>query len=636
MSALRLSDIRKKAIGKSVGAVGRSVLHPGQQQSAQICAIPSPEGAMNETRKIAAILVSDVVGYSRLVGADEDRTLARLRALRSDMIDPIIAVHHGRVVKRTGDGSIVEFRSVTDAVRCALEVQEGMVERNAGLSADRRIEFRIGIHLGEIIEESDGDLMGDGVNIAARLEGICEVGGVCLSEDAYRQVRDKIKEQFINLGEQALKNIARPMRAYRVISDWNLPKTGPIRPELSPTQLVLPDKPSLAVLPFQNMSGDVEQEYFADGIVEELTTALSRFGNFSVVSRSSAFVYKNRVVDVRQTAKELGVRYLLEGGVRRQDKRVRVTAKLLDAAAGSHLWADKFEGNVDDIFDFQDKITETVVGLIEPKIRLAEIERARRKRPDSLDAYDLYLRALPLVYGVAHDGYAVAIDLLKRAIKLDPDFALALAYASWTLEKRITLGLPSLGDDDEAECLRFAQAALRADGDEPLVLAIVGFVTIVIGGSFETGLATLRRAVEANPNNLVALNLCGVGNMLVGDIDESAARHHRALRLSPNAPDAFWSLTGLGMAELLNGNFESAINWCLRSLATFNEWPMTYWALIPSYAHLDRMDEARAALGRLLAIVPGTTEASVLGNPRFAGRLEVQMAGLRKAGLPRA
>jgi len=589
---------------------------------------------MTETRKIAAILVSDVVGYSRLVGEDEDRTLARLRALRSDLIDPIIAVHHGRVVKRTGDGAIVEFRSVIDAVRCAIEVQSGMVERNAGLPPERCIEFRIGIHLGDVVEESDGDLMGDGVNIAARLEGICEVGGVCMSEDAYRQVRDKIKEQFVDLGEKALKNIARPMRAYQVISDRSTPKTQLTSPEPPSMQPVLADKPSVAVLPFQNMSGDAEQEYFADGIVEDLTTALSRFGTFSVVSRSSAFVYKNRAVDLRQAAKELGVRYLLEGGVRRQYKRVRVTAKLLDAAAGSHLWAERFDGNADDIFDFQDKITESVVGLIEPKIRLAEIERARRKRPDSLDAYDLYLRALPLVYGTDHDGYAVAIDLLKRAVKLDPDFALALAYAAWAMEKRLTLRLPGLGDDDEAECLALAQAALTADGDEPLVLAIVGFVTIAVGGSFETGLATLRRAVEANPNNLVALNLCGAANMLVGDIDESAALHHRALRLSPNAPDAFWSLTGIGMAELLKGNFESAINWCLRSLATFNEWPMTYWALVPSYAHLDRMDEARAALGKLLAIVPGTTVASILGDPRFAGRLEVQMAGLRKAGLP--
>ena len=257
---------------------------------------------MTETRKIAAILVSDVVGYSRLVGADEDRTLARLRALRSDMIDPIIAVHHGRVVKRTGDGAIVEFRSVIDAVRCAVEVQEGMVERNAGLPPERRIEFRIGIHLGDVVEESDGDLMGDGINIAARLEGICEVGGVCISEDAYRQVRDKIKEQFVDLGERALKNIARPVRAYRVISRRSLPAEQ-IPSESAPTQLMLPDKPSIAVLPFQNMSGDPEQEYFADGMVEDITTGLSRLRWLFVIARNSSFTYKGRAIDVKQVGR---------------------------------------------------------------------------------------------------------------------------------------------------------------------------------------------------------------------------------------------------------------------------------------------------------------------------------------------
>ena len=257
---------------------------------------------MNETRKIAAILVSDVVGYSRLVGADEDRTLARLRALRSDMIDPTIAVHHGRVVKRTGDGAIVEFRSVIDAVRCAIEVQSGMVERNAGLPPERRIEFRIGIHLGDVVEESDGDLMGDGVNIAARLEGICEVGGVCISEDAYRQVRDKIKEQFVDLGEQVLKNIARPMRAYQVKPGRVETKAEAAAAEAPSAQLALPDKPSIAVLPFQNMSGDPEQDYFADGIVEDIITALSRFKSFAVIARNSSFIYKGRAVDVRQVA----------------------------------------------------------------------------------------------------------------------------------------------------------------------------------------------------------------------------------------------------------------------------------------------------------------------------------------------
>ena len=344
---------------------------------------------MNETRKIAAILVSDVVGYSRLVGADEDRTLARLRALRSDMIDPTIAVHHGRVVKRTGDGAVVEFRSVIDAVRCAIEVQSGMIERNAGLPPERRIEFRIGIHLGDVVEESDGDLMGDGVNIAARLEGICEVAGICISEDAYRQVRDKIKEQFVDLGEQALKNIARPVRVYRVISnqDASATPTGP-----ASILLALPDKPSLAVLPFQNMSGDADQDYFADGIVEDLITAFSRFRSFAVISRNSSFVYKGRAVDVRQIAQELGVRYVLEGSVRRFGGRLRITAQLVQASSGAHLWADRFDGAVEDVFDVQDRITESVATIVEPQIREAEIEESRRERPGSVAAYDLYLQ----------------------------------------------------------------------------------------------------------------------------------------------------------------------------------------------------------------------------------------------------
>jgi adenylate cyclase len=280
---------------------------------------------MAETRKLAAILCSDVVGYSRLAGADEDRILARLRALRSDLIDPTIAVHHGRLVKRTGDGAIVEYRSVVDAVRCAIEVQNAMVERNAGVPEDRRIVFRIGIHIGDVVEESDGDLIGDGVNIAARLEGIAEPGGICLSEDAYRQVRDKLKEEFIDLGDQKLKNIARPLRAYRLRSGQNGTKPGSSAPSASEGTLALPDKPSIAVLAFQNMSGDPAQEYFVDGVVDEIITGLSRIKWLFVIARNSSFTYKGRAVDVKQVGRELGVRYVLEGSVRKLADRVRIT-----------------------------------------------------------------------------------------------------------------------------------------------------------------------------------------------------------------------------------------------------------------------------------------------------------------------
>ena len=343
-------------------------------------------------RKLAAILVADIVGYSRLAAADEERILARLRTLRSDLIDPTISVHHGRVVKRTGDGNIIEFRSVVDAVRCAIELQNAMVERNAGLPADRRIEFRVGIHLGDVVEEADGDLMGDGVNIAARLEAYCEPGGLCLSGAAYEQVRDRVKETFVDLGEKVLKNIARSVRAYGLAGDsaGQVLEPGSARPVLS-----LPEKPSIAVLPFQNMSGDPEQDYFADGMVEDIITGLSHIKWLFVIARNSSFVYKGKTVDVRQVGRELGVRYVLEGGVRKSGNRLRVTAQLVEAETGAHLWANRYDGDTEDVFNFQDRITDSVVGIVEPSLQRSEIERARRKRPENLNAYDLYLRALP-------------------------------------------------------------------------------------------------------------------------------------------------------------------------------------------------------------------------------------------------
>ena len=394
---------------------------------------------MAETRKLAAILVSDVVGYSRLAGSDEDRILARLRALRSDLIDPIVAVHNGRVVKRTGDGAIVEFRSVVDAVRCAIEVQNGMVERNAGLPPDRRIEFRIGVHLGDVVEESDGDLMGDGVNIAARLEGIAKPGAICLSEDAYRQVKSRIDLAVSDLGPTKLKNIAEPIRAYLLevgvpTPTKCAPQAEPATPEKPSTRLALPEKPSIAVLPFQNMSDDPAQEYFADGMVEEIITGLSRIKWLFVIARNSSFVYKGKAVDVRQVGRELGVRYVLEGAVRKAGNRLRITAQLLEAETGAHLWADRYEGRLEEVFDLQDQITEKVVGVVEPSVRQSEIEHSRRKRPENLNAYDLYLRALPHLVSVMPADAKIAAGFLEEALKLSPDYAAAHAFLAWCHE----------------------------------------------------------------------------------------------------------------------------------------------------------------------------------------------------------
>src|ERR1700677_3025327 len=380
---------------------------------------------MSETRKIAAILVSDVVGYSRLAGVDEDRTLARLRALRSDLIDPTISVHHGRIVKRTGDGSVIEFRSVVDAVRCALEVQRTMVERNAGVPPERRIEFRVGIHLGDVVEEADGDLMGDGVNIAARVEGVCEPGGICLSEDAYRQVRDRVKEEFADLGDRELKNIARPIRVYAVKIGS---ESGAQALPASPPDNKKPPRLSFVVLPFVNLSNDPAQDYFADGVTENLTTELTRVRNSFVIARNTAFSYKGRHLDVRQIGRELNVRYVLEGSVQRGGDRVRVNAQLIDAESGAHIWADRFEEEVADLFKLQDHVVARLARTLQVELVNAEAKRSLHDGPRNPDAIDLTMRGLSVLnQRFTKASSYQARDLFEQALTLDPANADAFA-----------------------------------------------------------------------------------------------------------------------------------------------------------------------------------------------------------------
>ena len=370
---------------------------------------------MSQTRRLAAILAADVAGYSRLMGVDEEGTLAALKAIRRELSDPKVKEHRGRIVKTTGDGLLIEFASVVDAVRCAVEVQREMAERNADVPSDRRIELRMGINLGDIIKDGR-DIYGDGVNIAARLEALAEPGGICVSRVVRDQVRDKLAFSFEDLGEQQVKNIARPVRVHRVVlSEISSPSEQAMAtPSQSP--LPLPEKPSIAVLPFQNMSGDPEQEYFADGMVEEIITALSRIRWLFVIARNSSFTYKGRAVDVKQIGRELGARYVLEGGVRKAGNRVRITGQLIDAPTGVHLWADRFEGATDDMFDLQDQITASVIGAIVPKVERAEIERARTKPTGNLYAYDLYLRALLHQRAFTREGNDEALGLLRRAI----------------------------------------------------------------------------------------------------------------------------------------------------------------------------------------------------------------------------
>ena len=563
---------------------------------------------MNETRKIAAILVSDVVGYSRLAGADEDRILARLRALRSDLIDPTIAVHHGRVVKRTGDGSLVEFRSVVDAVRCAIEVQNGMVERNAGLPLERRIEFRVGIHLGDVVEESDGDLMGDGVNIAARLEGICEPGSICLSEQAYWQVKARLDLAIDDRGAVQLKNIADPVRVYSLqvgVPAHAKPAAPaePAVPEKPSPQLALPDKPSIAVLPFQNMSGDPEQEYFADGMVEEIITGLSRIKWLFVIARNSSFVYKGKAVDVRQVGRELGVRYVLEGGVRKAGNRLRITAQLLEAETGAHLWADRYDGALEDVFDLQDQITDKVVGIVEPSLQRSEIERSRRKRPENLDAYDLYLRAVPHMATVMPADARIAAGLLEDALRLDPNYAAAHALLAWCHE--IFFSRAGFGEADKAAGVGHARAVIASGTDDATALAIAAFAITMLSKDHEAALSAAERALSLNASCATALYFGSIIYAFAGHPAAATSNANRALRLSPFDPSAFVAHGALGAAALQEGRYDEAASALAKAVQANSRFSTLYFFHAASLALAGREEEARPIVQRLLELEPG-------------------------------
>jgi adenylate cyclase len=484
---------------------------------------------MSETRKIAAILAADVVGFSRLAGADEDRTLARLRALRSDLIDPTIAVHNGRVVKRTGDGLIAEFRSVVDAVRCAIEIQSGMAERNAGVAPDKRIEFRIGVHLGDVVEEADGDLMGDGVNIAARLEGIAEPGGVWLSSAAYEQVRDKVKDAFSDLGEKALKNIARPVRVYAV---------GVASPssESAPRQFAgdeaAAERSSIAVLPFANMSGDAEQEYFADGIAEDIITALSKLGQLFVIARNSSFTFKGRNVHVGEVGKSLGVRYVLEGSVRKSGARVRVNAQLIDAATGGHLWAERFDRELTDIFAVQDDVTTHIVSALALNLTRDDRRSIVAERTDNQEAYDCFLRGRELWWAFSKEANREAERLLRRAAELDPRFAPAFAFLAAALANGYSNGW----SEDPAQALdeaeKAAQEAVRLDERYPYALWSLA-MTLSWERRLDEALSAAEKAIAFNPNFADGHGMVGVLLNLVGRSEEALNSLDRAIALDP-------------------------------------------------------------------------------------------------------
>ena len=571
-------------------------------------------------RKLAAILAADVAGYSRLMGADEEGTLARLKALRAELIDPAIAGHNGRIVKTTGDGLLVEFASVVDAMRCAIAWQGAIADR--AQPTETRIEFRIGVNLGDVIIDGD-DIFGDGVNIAARLEALAEPGGICIERTVLTQTRGKLDFPVEDLGEQALKNIAQPVHVFRVrAQETAMPETA----------LPLPAKPSIAVLPFQNMSGDPEQEYFADGMVEEIITALSRIRWLFVIARNSSFTYKGKAVDVKQVARELGVRYVLEGSVRKAGNRVRITGQLIDTSTGAHIWADRFDGALDDIFELQDQVASSVAGVIEPKLRQSEIERAARKPTESLDAYDLYLRALALRDKHTDESIEEAIALLKRALAIDPDYAPAKALIGWSRVHQLSHGKTPVAEADRAEAVAFARQALETGKDDPDTLWMAGFTLVPFAGERAVAAAAIDRALVLNPNSAHAW--MARGTVSLAEPDKAIEAFEHATRLSPLDSLRRAFLTGTGLAHLIAGRYDDALDWAERALREEPDYSGALRAKAVACAHLDRIEEAREAIRRLLQVQPWlTTVASFLRVvPPQAQAMYTE--GLRKAGVP--
>ena len=572
-------------------------------------------------RRLAAILAADVAGYSRLIGADEAGTLARLKAIRAELIDPSIAAHHGRLVKTTGDGLLVEFSSVVDALRSASEIQAGMAERNAPVPQDQRVEFRIGLNVGDVVVE-DGDIFGDGVNIAARLEALAELGGICVSARVQEDAVGRLDLSFEDMGDQALKNIARPVRVYRV-RDISVAPNSPSSPALP-----LPDKPSIAVMPFANMSGDPDQEYFADGMVEEIITALSRIRWLFVIARNSSFTYKGQAVDVKRIGRELGVRYVLEGSVRKAGGRVRITAQLIDAASGAHLWADRFDGSLEDIFDLQDKVAIGVAGVVEPTLQAAEIRRLTERPTRDLTAYDLYLRALPHLVSYEKDRIAFALDLLQQAIDRDPHYGPALASAAFCRHQLELNGWANDRDSNRQAALDLVRRALRVAADDPDVLGRAAIVHGRFSEDIDIAIGLIDRCLAFNPSFAIGWHWSGVLRIWAGQPDLALEHFETALRLSPRDRVAFY-LIGIGEALFLKRSFAEAVAKLLASLEQLPTHAVTYRLAACCYAHMGRLDEARKIVGRLRLITPVVVPS--VTPYRNADHRELFLSGLRLA-----
>jgi adenylate cyclase len=584
-------------------------------------------------RRLAAVLAADVAGYSRLMGRDEERTLAQLKTLRKTLVDPAIATHRGRIVKTTGDGMLVEFASAVDAARFAIEVQREMADGNAGVPPELRIEFRIGIHVGDIIIDDD-DIFGDGVNIAARLEGIAAPGGVCISDDAYRQIRGKIDIAFKNIGRQTLKNIAEPMEAWQIgPAGQDAPAAGPV--SLSKAQdLSLPDKPSIVVLPFDNMSAEPGQDYLADGIVEAITAALSCIRSFFVIARSSAFTYKGRATNARDVGKELGVAYLLEGSVQKAGNRLRIIVQLIETEGGAHVWSSRFDGALDEFFDLQDRITEQVAGALQPSIRIAEIERSRRRRPQDLGSYDFTMRALPHVWALEKEESAKALELLEKALEIDPEYPLALSLAGWCHAQRSVYNWADDIAASQAMARSLAERAAEMSGDDPFILAVLGAVHTFVR-NHGTARVLLERAVALDPNAAWAWSRLGWLEAYADQPQKAIANFERSLRLSPMDPMNFNNYVGMGSAHEVAEEYDEAAAFYLRALEERPNANWLYRNIASSLSGAGRVAEAKQAFAEMLRYYPDLTvskfKQAMVSTPATLNRMG---ENLRKLGLP--
>jgi adenylate cyclase len=583
-------------------------------------------------RRLAAILAADIAGYSRLMSVDEEGTLRQLKAHRKELIDPKITEHRGRVVKTTGDGMLVEFVSVVDAVRCAVDIQRSMMERNAKVPAENRVQFRVGINVGDIISD-DNDIYGDGVNVAARLEALADPGGIYVSRVVHDQVRDKLSFGFEDMGEQTVKNVARPIGIHRIeLAEVTGPAvvkstTADPKPELAGS-----NRPSLAVLPFANMSGDPEQEYFADGISEDIITGLSKLRWFFVIARNSSFTYKGRSVDVKRVARELGVRYVLEGSVRKGGNRVRITTQLIDAATGNHIWADRYDGDLTDVFALQDEITKKVVAAIEPRLLEAEGIRSQSRSPEDIGAWDMVIHANSLFWRVTKVEGEAAIAMLERAVERYPNYGPAHSMLAFMMLVSGYLGWDVM-EPQTREALSLATRGAELDDSDPWAHLALGYVALTMRRTEEAA-EEFQRAIDLNPNFAAAHGYLGLALALAGQSDQAIAHGEQAIRMSPHDPQNAIFNVGLAVAHYLAGRYPEAISFGRKALKQRYGMTGGHRIYVASLAQAGQLAEARAALDRLKGLQPDMSIAWIKKYvPYTAETMEKFLEGMRKAGL---